>query len=139
MDAVAQKLSLRIDWSELDYFGHVNNVSFFKYIQAARVHYWDAIGLREFHLQHNIGPLLASCKCDFKKPLHFPGMVHIATHTESIGNTSFVLAHVLTNNHNETVAIARDVMVVFDFIKNHKVPFPTTFKLKIESLEGKTF
>jgi acyl-CoA thioester hydrolase len=27
------KLQLRLDWSELDYFGHVNNVSFFKYIR----------------------------------------------------------------------------------------------------------
>ena len=59
------KLELRIDWSELDYFGHVNNVSFFKYIQAARVNYWDQIGLTKSHLETHIGPMLASCKCDF--------------------------------------------------------------------------
>src|SRR6476620_8340730 len=71
------KLPLRIDWSELDYFGHVNNVSFFKYIQSARVNYWDTIGLSQSHLETNIGPILASCKCDFKQPLHFPGQVTI--------------------------------------------------------------
>ncbi|GIV28450.1 MAG: hypothetical protein KatS3mg027_2264 [Bacteroidia bacterium] len=49
-------LKLRIDWSELDYFGHVNNVSFFKYIQAGRVNYWEKIGLIEYYKQHKIGP-----------------------------------------------------------------------------------
>lgn len=63
------KLELRIDWSELDYFGHVNNVSFFKYIQASRVNYWDHIGLTQYHLESNIGPILASSKCDFKEAL----------------------------------------------------------------------
>ena len=53
-------LKLRIDWSELDYFGHVNNVSFYKYIQSSRINYWDQIGLRESHRKTNIGPLIAS-------------------------------------------------------------------------------
>ena len=35
------RLHLRIDWSEMDVFGHVNNVMFMKYVQAARVHYWE--------------------------------------------------------------------------------------------------
>ena len=31
-------ISLRIDWSELDLFGHVNNIAFHKYAQTARLH-----------------------------------------------------------------------------------------------------
>ena len=40
------RLSLRIDWSELDAYGHVNNVMIMKYMQAARVHYWEELGLQ---------------------------------------------------------------------------------------------
>ena len=29
------QITLRIDWSELDLFGHVNNVAFHKYAQTA--------------------------------------------------------------------------------------------------------
>ena len=38
-------LQLRLDWSEMDLFGHINNVSYFKYIQASRVHYWEQSGI----------------------------------------------------------------------------------------------
>ena len=63
------KLTLRIDWSELDTFGHVNNISIFKYIQSARVEYLEQIGLNVMHQEHKIGPILASCKCEFRKTI----------------------------------------------------------------------
>lgn len=133
------KLELRIDWSELDYFGHVNNVSFFKYIQAARVNYWDQIGLTKMHRETNVGPMLASCKCDFKKPLFYPGKLLIESRIEFIKNTSFSLVHRLLNEKNELAAEAQDIMVMFDFNKEAKVPFPYRLKEKIELLEGKEF
>jgi len=40
MSVFPSKLPIRIDWSEMDLFGHVNNVMYFKYIQASRVNYW---------------------------------------------------------------------------------------------------
>ncbi|MCE3258723.1 MAG: hypothetical protein K0S12_364, partial [Bacteroidetes bacterium] len=33
------EIKIQLDWSEMDLFGHVNNVAYFKYIQAARVNY----------------------------------------------------------------------------------------------------
>jgi acyl-CoA thioester hydrolase len=129
------KLELRIDWSELDYFGHVNNVSFFKYIQAARVNYWEIIGLSQSHIESNIGPMLASCKCDFKQPLFYPGQITVLTRVEFIKNTSFSFHHKILNSKGETAAEAQDVMVMFDFNKNEKTEFPVALKLKIEKLE----
>jgi len=133
------KLRLRIDWSELDYFGHVNNVSFFKYIQSARVNYWDNIGLTKFHIETNKGPLLASCKCDFKQVLHYPGDITIISRVDFIKNTSFSICHRILNNKGEIAAEAQDIMVMFDFEKNEKIPFPIELKTKIEKLEGKAF
>lgn len=132
------QLNLRIDWSELDYFGHVNNVSFFKYVQASRVYYWDQIGLTQLHRDTNIGPMLASCKCDFKQPLFYPGTISILSRVEFIKNTSFGIHHKLQNSNNETVAEAHDIMVMFDFNTNEKVSFPQTLKEKIEALEKRT-
>lgn len=133
------QLDLRIDWSELDYFGHVNNVSFFKYIQASRVHYWDHIGLTQSHRETNIGPMLASCKCDFKQPLFYPGQVSIHSRIDFIKNTSFGIHHRLQNELNETVAEAYDIMVLFDFNSNQKVSIPQTLRTQIETLEQRTF
>ncbi|HCS21712.1 MAG TPA: acyl-CoA thioesterase [Bacteroidetes bacterium] len=133
------KLPLRIDWSELDYFGHVNNVSFFKYIQAARVNYWDQIGLTQSHRETNIGPMLASCHCDFKKPLFYPGNITIQSRVDYIKNTSFSICHQILNEEGEVAAEARDVMVMFDFNTNAKTPFPADLLRLIEKLENKHF
>lgn len=133
------KLELRIDWSELDYLGHVNNVSFFKYIQASRVNYWEKIGLTKSFLEKKIGPLLASCKCDFKKPLFYPGQLSIYARIDFIKNTSFSICHKLVNDKDEIVAEAQDIVVLFDFNKNEKVIFPDDLKEKIEEIENRKF
>lgn len=132
-------LELRIDWSETDYFGHVNNVSFFKYIQAARVNYWEHIHLTHYHKETNIGPMLASCKCDFKQPLFYPGKVTIRSRVDYIKNTSFSIHHQILNEKGEIAAEAYDVMVMFDYNLNEKVNFPQELRHKIELLENRSF
>ena len=133
------KLNLRIDWSELDYFGHVNNVSIFKYVQAARVNYWEQIGLTALHKNMNIGPMLASCKCDFKKPLFYPGEVTMLTRVDEMRTTSFSISHELINDKGEIAGQAKDIVVMFDFNKNEKVSIPTDLRKAIEKLENRTF
>lgn len=139
MEEYKTQLLLRIDWSEMDLFGHVNNVSYFKYIQAARVNYWEQIGLTAMHNTSNIGPMLASSACKFKKPLFYPGEVIIKTKVGFIKTTSFSLEHLLLNDSGEIVAEAEDVVVLFDFNSQEKTPLPKGLIQKIESKEMKIF
>lgn len=130
-------LTLRIDWSELDLFGHVNNVAYFKYIQASRVNYWEAIGLYRMYEQQRIGPMLASASCDFRQPLYYPGIVIIQARMEFIKNTSFGFHHRLLAADGSLAAEAHDVMVMYDFNKMEKVGFPEEIRRKVEEVEGK--
>lgn len=126
------KITLRIDWSETDSFGHVNNVMFMKYAQAARLNYVESIGLMKLHRTQKIGFMVAEVNCQFKKELHFPGYVTITTKVAYIKNTSFSLEHTITNSDDEIVAIAKDVLVVFDFNKNEKCLIPEEIKAKMQ-------
>lgn len=135
-DTFNTSLSLRLDWSEMDLFGHINNVSFFKYLQAARVNYWDQVGITELHRTENIGPMLAQSQCTFLKPLHFPGTITIHSKLESIGNSSFVLLHQIRDEEKEIVAEGRDVMVLFDFNGNQKTTIPEKIRKKISQQEN---
>lgn len=125
-------LNLRIDWSELDVFGHVNNVAFHKYAQTARLNYVEQIGLMHLYQTKNIGFMVAETNCQFKKELLFPGTIHIETKLEFVKNTSFGLEHNMSNDQGELVAIARDVLVVFDFTKKEKCLIPLSIKNKLE-------
>ncbi|MEY2828402.1 MAG: hypothetical protein RIQ33_260 [Bacteroidota bacterium] len=128
-------MQIRLDWSEMDLYGHINNVMYFKYLQASRVNYWTMMGIDKNFKTTNIAPILASAKCDFKKPLHFPGNIIVQAKLDFIKNSSFGIIHQIINEQHEIVAIGNDVMVMYDFSKNEKVLFPDDLKLFIESKE----
>ena len=131
------KLPLRIDWSEMDLFGHVNNVSYFKYIQASRVNYWEVSGLAADFDETRIGPILLSTSCQFMKPLFYPGNIVVECRIEFIKNTSFGIHHRILNSDGEVAAEAHDVIVTFDFNKNEKVPIADEFRRSVAAIEGR--
>jgi acyl-CoA thioester hydrolase len=130
------KLNLRIDWSEMDLFGHVNNVAYFKYIQAARVNYWEKMGLTNMFKEQSLGPILASSACNFIRPLHYPGNLTVQSGVDSIGNSSFVILHQILDGTGTLCAEAKDVVVLFDFKGNKKMAVPEEIRNMIESMEA---
>lgn len=133
------KLKLRLDWSEMDMFGHINNVSYFKYIQASRVNYWEAIGLTKWHQDTGAGPMLLATTCSFKKPLFYPGNIIVESRVDFIKNTSFGIHHRIIDVSHEIAAEADDVIVLYNFKTQEKVPFPDELRRKVERLEGRLF
>ena len=132
------KIKLRIDWSEIDIFGHVNNVTYYKYIQAARVEYVEKLGMMQTHRETNIGPTLASCKCDFK--FHYISLEnHCSNKVDFIKTQVLVSAIRLLTTKNQIAAEAQDILVMLDFNTNKKVRISDELRKKIEELEKKTF
>ena len=132
------KLKLRLDWSEMDLFGHINNVAYFKYIQASRVNYWELIGLTKFHTETKIGPMLASSSCRFFKPLFYPGNIMVQASITNIGNTSFKMKHQILDINLSIAAEAEDVIVMYNFTEEEKALLPDEIRKKIMELEGMT-
>lgn len=133
------ELALRLDWSEMDMFGHINNVSYFKYIQASRVNYWEVCGFRQSFDDTGIGPMLLSTSCRFIKPLYYPGNIIVQASVNFIKNTSFGIHHRILNDKGEIAAEAEDVIVVFDFKNNIKASVSESLRHNIETIEGRKF
>ena len=108
-------LELRIDWSDLDIYKHVNNLSFLKFIQTGRTNFWEATGLSKIYEETNCGPMIVSSHCDFKKSLYYPGSAIVKTKLAYLKNSSFGIDHIILNEKNELCAQGRDVAVCFDF------------------------
>ena len=134
MENPSLKLELRIDWSEIDLFGHVNNLSILQYIQSARVNYMEAIGLMPLNSEIKTGPILASTTCQFRKILFYPGNVTVYSKVDLIKNTSFRILHEIRNDQDEISAEAHDIIVLYNFNKNSKLLISDQIKKKIEDL-----
>lgn len=137
MNTFSVKMELRIDWSEIDLFGHVNNLAIMKYVQSARVNYLELIDLMQLQSETKTGPILASTNCQFRKSLFYPGKVTVLSKVDTIKNTSFGILHQILDENNEIAAEAHDIIVFYDFNKNTKLTIPEDIRAKIERIETK--
>ncbi len=126
-----QMLDLRIDWSELDLLGHVNNISVIKYFQAARIHFLSNIGLTP-EPGISYGPIEAATEVRFKRQLHYPGRVKIYTTIKNLKNTSFILEHWIFDQYGQPADHGTEVIVCFDFKNQVKAPISDEVRRKIE-------
>ncbi|MBK6775995.1 MAG: acyl-CoA thioesterase [Flavobacteriales bacterium] len=125
-------------WGEMDAFGHVNNVAYFRWLETARMHYLHAIGITHPDQQGGIGLLLAETRCTFLKPLHFPDTVSVRAGVERVGNTSFIMNYEVHSEFQGLAATAESVQVMFDYRTNTKSPVPDTVRAAIAQLQAGT-
>jgi acyl-CoA thioester hydrolase len=124
-------LPIRLDWSEMDLFGHVNNVAYFKYVQAARVNYLGNIGVNTANPDNKLSFVLAHSSCNYKQPLYFPGEIIVKTKTDWVKNSSMQLNHTIYNEKREVCAEAIDIIVLFDYATHAKVNIPQEMREKV--------
>lgn len=130
MDPSEYKLSLelRIDFSDLDMYRHVNNLTFIRFLQSGRVNFWEAVGFSKLFAESNKGAILVSTHCDFRKSLFYPGTATIKTKLAYIKNSSFALDQIILNENGEVCAEGRDIAVFFDFSRDKALPIPPELK-----------
>lgn len=131
MKSYKLSLQLRIDWSDLDMYKHVNNIAFMRFLQSGRVNFWEATGIYNLYENTNKGTMLVSTNCDFKKSLYYPGTAIVKTKLDFIKNSSFGLKHLILNEENEVCAEGKDVVVCFDFEKNKTFLIPDDLRAKL--------
>lgn len=127
-----QKLSLRIDWGDLDLLGHVNNVAIVRYLQAARVMFMEKIGLPALPGMKT-GPIEAATEIQFTRQLHFPGSVDVFTGIKEVKNTSIILEHRIADETNSIAVNAMEVIVHFDFVRQCKIPLTEELRRNISA------
>jgi len=132
-------IQMPVPWGDLDLFEHVNNVAYFRYFQAARIAYFDKIGLMQMHRGTNVGPILHSTSARFVKELKYPDEVIIGAAVSSMKTSSFVLDYQVESISTGIVAEGSSVNMVFDFNTKQKVPIPEELRAVICKLEQKNF
>ncbi len=124
-----------IRWGDMDAFGHVNNVAFFRYLESARIEYALTVLSYEVKTEgENI--ILADLHCAFQRQIKWPGQVTIYTRTIRVGRTSMTLQQVMCMADTSDVAATADsVLVWFDFVKQRPAPVPDSIRTRLAEYE----
>ena len=103
------RVPLHIRWSDLDSYGHVNNVKFYDYVQQARIELINAT----VHWSPETVWMVARQDVQYRAPLDFRTEPYeIATWLTAIGNRSFTVAAEITDPDSGTVYATAGTVVV---------------------------
>ena len=76
-----------IRWADMDMLGHVNNTSYFRYFEQARIEW--VYGLQGPAAAFSgTGPVIVNASCTFLEPLVYPGDIEVHMHLGEPGRTS---------------------------------------------------
>ncbi len=65
-----------IRWGDMDAMGHVNNTVYFRYMEQARISWFDTL-VPQDEAWKSTGLVIANASCNFKKPINYPGTVEV--------------------------------------------------------------
>ncbi len=128
--------SLPVQWGDMDMLGHVNNVIYFRYIESARIAYFDQLLGNNPEIWGGEGPILAEIQCKFIRQLHYPAQLEIGTRTVRIGGRSLHLECVVfSRGEVSAVASSQAAIVWFNYGRQCAVKVPDPLRDSIRNIE----
>lgn len=101
-----------IRWGDQDALGHVNNATYLTYCEQARIEALDRIAPEAW--TGEAGPILASIRVDFKRPIVYPATVIVRVYGGEPGRTSFPQTYeLLVEGDAETAYATAEAVLVW--------------------------
>jgi acyl-CoA thioester hydrolase len=130
---------LVVRFNDCDPLGHINNATYFTYLEQARFTLWRAqlgflvksgpsAGPRE------TGFILARAEMDFKAQARHGDELEVQLSLATIGRTSFTYAYEIVElDRGAVVASARTIQVHFNYDTQEPVPIDEELRLKLSA------
>ena len=117
-----------IAWGEMDAFGHLNNVHYFRYIEDARIAFLEAVDF----FQYPLYSVVLKNECIYKQPVVYPDTLTTQAFVTHVGNTSFSMHYeIYSQAQNRSIATAQSVIVLVCKESFEKREIPEAMKLKL--------
>ena len=81
------EMRVPIRWGDMDAMGHLNNTSYFRYLETVRIDWMHSIGCVPD--PRGEGPVIINAFCNFYKQLEYPGLVAVKMYVSDPGRTTF--------------------------------------------------
>ena len=78
---------MAVRWRDMDLNRHVNNVVYFRYLEQARIEWFD-LAVNEWR-DSSHGIVIASAHCNFLKPLTYPATIEVCLYAGHPSRSSF--------------------------------------------------
>jgi acyl-CoA thioester hydrolase len=128
---------IEIRYADLDPQRHVNNVAVFSYLESARARYLQHLGLWDGVDFDSIGIILAEASCRYLAPIVYGQPIEVALAVTRLGTKSLTLEYAVRDSSSGAeLAMARTVLVAYDYRQRESIAIPKEWRRAIEAFEN---
>jgi acyl-CoA thioester hydrolase len=123
-----------VRFSDVDVYGHVNNVKYFEYFQEARIAFILSLAGGLFDADSNNRQVVARIDVDYKRPILFRAEPYaVETWVTRIGTSSYGLASQIVDEAGLVYSTAEVALVTFDVSTQRSRPLTDAERTRLES------
>ncbi|MBN1828288.1 MAG: acyl-CoA thioesterase [Deltaproteobacteria bacterium] len=127
-----------VDWGDMDANSHVNATIYFRYMENARIVFYERIGKYEYEARTGVSFVVASTSCTLRHPLVYPDRLLVGTRVENIsGSRIFMKYRIVSTKHGLVAADGEAIIATHHYVENKNIPFPDELRHNIETLQGR--
>ena len=78
---------IAVRWGDMDAMGHVNNTVYFRYMEQARINWFEKL-VPQSDAWKSIGIVIANASCNFRRAINYPGTVEVKVFAGAPGGSS---------------------------------------------------
>ena len=126
-----------VQWGEMDAYLHVNNITYFRYFENARIEYFEHTGINAYKAEHKIGPILGHTECKYLAPLTWPEEISIGIRIVALREKRFTMENIVySHKQDKAVAVGTAEIVYFDYDKHCSTVIPDELVEKLKAFEA---
>ncbi len=137
LEGYSVTVEIPVAWGEMDAYGHVNNIVYFRYFETARMAYFDRMGDPAFLARDPLGPILASTSCRFRAALQYPDTLTVGARVARVDTDRFIMFYAVYSRALDRVAAEGEgTIVCYDYRNGRKALLPDHLKTRIAEIEN---
>jgi acyl-CoA thioester hydrolase len=125
-----------IRWGDMDAMGHVNNTVYFRYMEQARISWFDRL-VPEAEAWQSTGIVIANATCNYRRAITYPGTVEVRLYVGAPGGASVPTTYELRVDDDPVPYADGAAVVVFIDMKTQKSQrMPQAIRTLLEHAEA---
>ena len=127
-----------IRWGDMDAMGHVNNTVYFRFMEQARISWFDRL-VPEDEAWQSTGIVIANASCNYKRAITYPGTVEVKLFVGTPGGASVPTYYELRVDEDPVPYADGAAVVVFIDMQSQKSKrIPEGIRARLERAEAAT-
>ncbi len=122
-------IELPVQFRDIDVMGHVNHATYLQYMETARVELARSLGQVRKGFRSSF--ILASARCEFKKPITDERRITVKVWVSRIGDRSWDLDYSIHGPRRVEYAVGRTTQVAYDYKTRSAVQISGKLKRKL--------